>query len=387
MPQAQRRTAVRPHDRPLLDTIRWISAALVALGHALALIVSPTFTFQHAPLNALLVMLGNLRGGCVIIFFTLSGYLVGGSVLLNRDRFQWLSYAIARFSRIYIVLIPAIFLVVALDHLAWIINPQSSVYSSIWEPGALGGRTVFSTYHLSNYIATFAALPGIIAQPLGSGGPLWSLGHEWLFYFLFPALIAPLRPLPGWWPVVAVVVIVIFLMVLMHRAPTAAFFLIWTMGAAARVILEKRPAPKVVGNVGIALAAAAFLLGGLHPYRAIDILLGLGFAVFLAQQSPGERGLSRRLDSRLANASYSLYVTHLSVMAFITMMLERAGLVSRAGLYVRTADDLVTAIGLSAIMVIPAILIAWLYARLFEDNTDNLRRFLAQWFAPLPVAS
>ena len=48
----------------------------------------------------------------VIIFFVLSGYLVGKHVYLafNTGRWSWREYAIKRLSRLWIVLIPALIL-------------------------------------------------------------------------------------------------------------------------------------------------------------------------------------------------------------------------------------------------------------------------------------
>jgi peptidoglycan/LPS O-acetylase OafA/YrhL len=89
---------VHPRGRPLLETIRWISAGLVALGHAIGLVVASDTDATIA--NAVLRYFNGLSGGCVIVFFVLSGYLVGGGVLLRRDRFNWRDCTVARFPRI-----------------------------------------------------------------------------------------------------------------------------------------------------------------------------------------------------------------------------------------------------------------------------------------------
>ena len=53
----------------------------------------------------------------VIWFFVISGFLVGGSVVndIRRDRFQFGRYAINRFSRLYVVLIPALLIGYCID--------------------------------------------------------------------------------------------------------------------------------------------------------------------------------------------------------------------------------------------------------------------------------
>jgi peptidoglycan/LPS O-acetylase OafA/YrhL len=360
----------------LLDTVRWILAGLVALGHAIGLVVAPHADASTA--NAVLRYFNGLSGGCVIVFFVLSGYLVGGGVLLRRDRFSWRDYTVARFSRIYVVMIPAILLVITLDHLADALAPDSPVYHAVWAPGALGQRSVMSSYSPLDWTGTFLGLASIIGKPLGSGGPLWSLGNEWLFYFLFPAVVVPMRRVPGWLATGAACAALMVALVILHRTPTAAFFLIWMMGGAARVAVQKHAVPRWMAIAGAALAVCAFLVSGAIHHRLLDVTLGFGFATFLARYDGNERGLSRKLDSRLAGASYSLYVCHLTVMAFITMLFHRAGLIPQSGWVAFDVGDVAYIAMLLCAMLVPALAVAWLFARLFEDRTELLRNALSR---------
>ena len=54
----------------------------------------------------------------VDVFFVLSGFLVGGAVMRAGPAFDWRTYAIARLSRLWVVLVPALLLTAALDQLA-----------------------------------------------------------------------------------------------------------------------------------------------------------------------------------------------------------------------------------------------------------------------------
>ena len=101
-----------------LDALRGIAAVGVCLSHL------RDFFFQdypkvphHNPLLAAAYLATGLGHQWVIVFFVLSGYLVGGSVLRSfaLDRWSWRSYLLNRMTRLYTVLIPALVLGGLLD--------------------------------------------------------------------------------------------------------------------------------------------------------------------------------------------------------------------------------------------------------------------------------
>ena len=63
----------------------------------------------------------------VLVFFVLSGYFVGGSVVdgFQRRRFSWTGYGIARLSRLWTVLLPALLLTLVLDTLGTQFSPTA----------------------------------------------------------------------------------------------------------------------------------------------------------------------------------------------------------------------------------------------------------------------
>lgn len=94
-----------------LDALRGIAAIGVCLSHLRDVFFRdyPTLP-HHSPLLALLYLATGLGHQWVIIFFVLSGYLVGGSVLRAHatDRWSWSGYLFNRLTRLYIVLFPAL---------------------------------------------------------------------------------------------------------------------------------------------------------------------------------------------------------------------------------------------------------------------------------------
>jgi len=363
----------RREERSLLDLIRWISAFMVAAGHLWAA-VAPK---EPGLFNRAVWAMADTRHSWVIVFFVLSGYLVGGGVLARADRFDVKTYALARFSRIYIVLIPALALTAGLDGLAHSLQPQSPIYSAVWRDGLFGATPPFARYTLREILASLLSLETVVSQPIGSNGPLWSLGFEWVFYFCLPPLMLladALGRLMGdrRWLARALVAVSSVILLAAAKMPYAGLlWLIWLGGALAQGIAETGRWPMGLRRLGGLVCLAGFVLAFKINYRFADAFIGFGLASVLARFPPGERGLNPRLDRVLASGSYSLYVTHLPIMAFLCMLFYQHGWLTRTG--AASSLTLVAMLGLATLLVITvSILSYWL----FERRTEALRQWL-----------
>ncbi len=364
----------RREERGLLDTVRWISAGMVALGHAWVCV----FARQDNPVSKALWALADTRHSWVIIFFVLSGYLVGGNVLLRADRFDFKRYAVARFTRIYIVLIPALLLTAALDGTAFLIAPHSPVYNTAWGESVFGGTPPFTLYGLPNIAASILCLENVIAPAMGSDGPLWSLGFEWVFYFAFPVLllaadaIAKVTRLSPWITRTVVMAASVALLAKGHILYGAVLWTIWVCGALAHVVVETDRWPRLLRWAGALICVAGFVVSFRINYRFADVLIGLGAASFLCLFPRGERGFKAGMDQALASGSYTLYVIHLPILAFITLFYNGVGWLPVGG-----APISATSMGMYAGMA--AIVGLWvvIFQRLFESRTEALRAALS----------
>ena len=100
-----------PNHWPLLDFLRAAAALLVLFWHSRDAYFHYTDVLaQPGLLLKLFYFVTGLAGEAVVIFFVLSGFLIGGSLAdsLQRGSFDLVRYLIARFVRIYIVYIPAL---------------------------------------------------------------------------------------------------------------------------------------------------------------------------------------------------------------------------------------------------------------------------------------
>ncbi|MDP9051525.1 MAG: acyltransferase family protein [Acidobacteriota bacterium] len=188
-----------------LDAIRGFAALVVFLGHTRDLFFPSLF---QSNVNAVTtsqqqntsrppvshvdqrITMGNES---VMIFFVLSGYLVGGGVIkaLKRNTWSWKTYLIKRLTRLWVVLIPALLLGVALDLTGlhffsnpgsiYLAPPQQSVVHDVARQlsgAVIAGNALF--------------LQGILVGSAGSNDSLWSLAYEFWYYIAFPVLLLAL---------------------------------------------------------------------------------------------------------------------------------------------------------------------------------------------------
>ena len=144
----------------------------------------------NAPLFGALYFLSGLGGSSVIVFFVLSGFLVGGIGLakVKSQRFDTLNYAIDRFVRLFIVFIPALILILILNSVGNHFFGDTGLWNG---SGALTHKN-FSDFAkfltLKDFFINLLMLQSFYGPYFGTGKPLWSLSYEFWFYVEFGLL-------------------------------------------------------------------------------------------------------------------------------------------------------------------------------------------------------
>ena len=144
-----------------LDLLRVAAAFLVFVVHCTNFWCPAVFPFM-----------ARLGHGAVIVFFVLSGYVIAYSTLSRAQKLK--DYVVARLSRLYSVVIPALLLTAVLQVFGTATG--SPIYTGL-HPGFDAVRYALASVFLQN-IWHLSASPS-------SNSPLWSLGYEFWYYVLF----------------------------------------------------------------------------------------------------------------------------------------------------------------------------------------------------------
>ena len=327
----------------------------------------------------------------------LSGYWVGGSVLrgVRQSTFQTKKYAISRLTRLWIVLIPAILLTQIVDRIGSVLYGESDVYA-----GSAAYHTVLpidgTLAHLGplTTLGNLFFVQGIHVSAIGTNTPLWSLANEFWYYLIFPAAVVAIASrVATRWRIIAVCVFLVG--GLIAGGQVMALFPTWLAGAtlawfepAIRSWLNRhkqRTISALRWTLGVVLfgGCALTVAFDLNQYVAAAIV-GLLTSAFLAslitdvQVTPLSR-LTIVPLGRAAEWSYSLYATHVPVIAFVS-----AALISSASARWEMAPStLIAGIG---VILIASLAAVGMYL-VFERQTNRVRQIVLRGASTLQEVS
>lgn len=381
-------TVPRPFDLPKgspsvhLDALRGFAAFSVLLSHWRdAFFVDYAELGGRNPALAAAYLVTGLGHQWVIIFFVMSGYLVGGSVLRSvySGRWSWRGYLLSRLTRLYIVLLPALLLGGVLDWIGMHLAGTDAVYSGHSGMHALAfnvhSTLTLRTLAANSFFLQTIALPGMGGHWLlafGSNSPLWSLSNEFWYYLAFPLLallFAKSRP----WSMRVACALGLVVWGWFVGAEIALLGIPWLMGV---LIITLPPFPtRQRWTQGLAISGALVLLGGglvlakMWQSLTSDLVLGLAVTLLiwitLHCATAPLPSTYVRLAQRSARSSYTLYLVHLPMLVFLkaSLHLPRALPSLHMGL---------VSVGLLACVL----LYAQLVYEIFEKNTDWVRSWL-----------
>jgi peptidoglycan/LPS O-acetylase OafA/YrhL len=361
--------------------MRWVAALLVCITHIRTPIIDDYSHTQSAGvLMKLFYAIHGFGHSAVMVFFVLSGFLVGGEVLrlCLAGEFSWRDYIIRRVARIYPAFLLALLLTAVLDGLGITYLNATGIYS-----GELAGPNLSTVFKDRLTTAVFTSnlfmLQEILAPPFGSNGPLWSLSYEWWYYLMFP-LAMGLVLTPRTRVAKGIFLALILLSILYFVGLTiAAYALIWLLGLIPAIALKWMPRHVWWPALGIAVTATGARFGVFNDYLpsfVVDSALGVFVMLFIGALGRSEFAVpvSPRINESLASFSYSLYVTHWPVALFTYAFLS-----SVFGLQLRRVPDAIGMMVYGAVLI-ETYFVAWCVAAISEMHTQRIRSFLRNLF-------
>jgi peptidoglycan/LPS O-acetylase OafA/YrhL len=335
-----------------LDVVRWTAAEIVVVGHAVR--------FAGVAPRLMPPRWVAMQEVAVAIFFLLSGYLITYTTIAKRNRdpgFGFRSFFVDRFTRIYSALVPALVFITAAD--AWMRWRDPSVYrhADSLTPSTFVANLFMLEGHPAAIVLPKFGLPSApaVLAPLGSGRPLWSLAVEWWLYMAFGWLVLARTKersrLRFYVPLAFFLVVPAFNSIAGHGHGVATA---WFLGAIACLAMQGRHSSAlrevspVVSVVALVLAVArSFMVHGNAYDMCLVVLLGfaLFFAIYGLQGSthrPSERSV--RVIRWLADYSFTLYLTHYTVIELVLLSNRRTSPMATVAICVLAANVIAIAI-------------------------------------------
>ncbi len=362
---------------PILDLLRWVAAAAVCEGHLRNLLLADfSQTHSKSVFTSVLYFITGFGEPAVVVFFVISGFLVGGRVYdligegpkgIDLERF-----VIDRFSRIFIVAWPATlvsFVIFLL--LRWLGSDltimQSPHWSSGW-PGVLrDGNTA------SEWIAVIFLLNQFITKTIPINGVLWSLAYEWFFYlisFFVVSLFAPaalkLRIF------LLAIILALFFFDNLEGRTALQFLPIWILGLVAYILNKKVSTFKYSTRWMPLLAFCVGLIAWrLHSFDEIYVgVLSAVLCSYASTYQTHQKSLFSAASTRLADFSFSLYCLHAPIVIGALALLQSKGM------FLERAIPSVESLGLYLLLSITVYSSAYLFSLVTERKTRILRNGL-----------
>ena len=308
-----------------LDVLRCFAAQMVLVEHVLT-----SYGFRE-------VFVGSFG---VVVFFILSGFLISMSAARDAERnvFTFKGYLIGRFSRIFTLYVPVLFLVLLCDHFVSVygggalekVDEQRSLINF------LGSILMLQQNPISEILSQVLGLGFFEIKPYGSARPIWSVAVEWWIYVFFGGVFFYKTKEPGGHGLSIILISLFLFSVVVVLFNTVSgighnLTLIWFLGVGGWLIFSKGFFIKYFSRrelyaflvLTIMLFAARMLHMELSPIFnlvvpydiVLTVIFFLAFLVVLelvdkVRVSPKVRLLSKYFS----NTSYALYLTHFTVL-------------------------------------------------------------------------
>ena len=328
-----------------MDAVRGTAALCVCIGHTRGfLFIDHPSVHDLEFLEQVLFYITGFANEAVIIFFVLSGFLVGGNVVstVGENKWSWRTYLLRRLTRLWIVILPTLFLTLFWDSLGGWLAPSGAYEGayrelvSVETPPANGYAGIYKelfeskthTFVPQDHTATTLIgnvmfLQWIVVPSFGTNIPMWSLTNEFWYYIMFPFVwLAAHRSTQG--KLRAIYALGFFLVLILLPVGISSSFALFGFGVLSHALVANGLGAKLFKNsiflttVGGLFLATLIASSGGH-WLGHKLIIGASFAVLLTGLAviPCENRAYNLAARGLSEISYTLYLTHFPLLAFI----------------------------------------------------------------------
>jgi len=368
---------MNPALSQFLNMARWMAAWVVLISHVRhLLLVDYALVSSPSPLVKAFYIMSGFGHEAVMMFFVISGYLVGGISLARwqREGLDVRAYFCHRVSRIYTVLLPALLVGWGLDLLASHYFNASGLYTE-------GGRfaiasvksQIASNLDVITFLGNLLMLDEGYVSALGTNGVVWSLAYEWWYYCVFVAAA-------GVWfgrGMTRGVSFALLLCMLVWLPPYLLLMgLLWLLGVAVFFYgRAELSLPSIWFAAGVFLAVLGCVRMGVFSEAFVsDAFVAAGFALLLCASHGATYVRFFMLHEVLASFSYSLYLVHVPLLFALAALLH-----DRFGVSFQRQPDMF-GLGYCVVMFVVCVVFAWGFSNFTERHTSRVRRWLSSVF-------
>ncbi len=305
------------HHSLLIALLRGLAAVEVAAAHLRAQVFpglrgmqDPTLWYQF------LAFITGFSHQAVVVFFLLSGWLVGGSFLNRmRERHSIRLYAVDRLTRLWIVLIPACALSLIIAAMTGAVDPASLSF----DPG--------NAFSVTAFLGNLFGVQDLAVPRFGGNFALWSLANETWYYVLVPLLVLSFVGKSISARMASAVVCLCIALGL--SGPIVLYFSLWLLGAGFSRLKITASALQKIGLACLWAAIAVYfrLTDGTdmldaasylqHLLFSLPLLLLLSGMQTLADPGRAAIRIARKVGNLLAGFSFTLYVIHVPLLILL----------------------------------------------------------------------
>lgn len=356
----------------LISLMRGLAALEVAAAHLRSEVFPGMHELGHPPVvYKLLAFVTGFAHQAVVVFFLISGWLVGGSLLnkfaqAQREQRILGPYAIDRATRLWTVLLPALGLMLAVGCIIGAVTP--SQYDA----------SVQNDYSAATFAGNLVGLQTVVVKTFGGNYALWSLANETWYYVQFPLLLVVFAGRTHLRQLGAATALVLIGASL--PLPITLYFALWLAGTLFSRLRIDCSNVQRISLVVLAVACSVYfrIMGknddlNIDSFRQ-DLVYSLPLLAFLASmqrpldlRSPFIRRVAR-IAHLLSEFSFTLYVTHVPMIK----LLRHIGLQQFGRSRLSPDAPLDYAIYLGMLLCLMAF--AYLSYLLFESRTFRIRR-------------